>query len=112
MSHVSTVVIISGDYSDDNINIAKINDYLKMQNKLGNPFKEIEDDGAGTKSPQRSLFWGGINYLDHDEFIKLFRSMIWANSLLIIGYEDNDSGYLVVPSNDGKYKCPVEVIDG
>ena len=101
MSFVTTVVIISDSYGkEEEAQIAKLNKYITERYSDEVLFNKVEgsEHSAGTKYPQRSLYWGGFNYLDHDEFIELFRSINWGNSLLIMGHEDSDDGYIVVPS--------------
>ena len=108
MSHVSTVTIISGAFhNSEDENVEKLNKYFEDSSRMGNPIKrlnsEIEQVSAGTKDTGRSFFIGGFNYLDHQEFIDFFRSLNWENAVLIIGYQDEDMGFIITPSkgNDG-----------
>tara|TARA_R100000951_G_scaffold115132_2_gene122225 strand:+ start:11336 stop:11731 length:396 start_codon:yes stop_codon:yes gene_type:complete len=120
MSHVSTVTIISGGYGEEETeNIKKLNAWVEENGRLGNPLSAMPDTHStgGSKYPQRNFFIGGFNYLDHSGFIDMFRSLDWTNSLLVIGYEDSENGYIVVPSKGGTYysgdegiDCKVEVV--
>lgn len=99
MSMVTTVVIISDGYCGrEEKRLKKLNKWVKDNNHAGGIFEPVKDDGrdsAGTKYPERRLYWGGFNYLDQDQFIEFFNSLGWENTLLIMGYDDSDRGYIV-----------------
>jgi hypothetical protein len=95
MSSVNTVVIQIG-YGDEEKAIEAINNYLKEDGRLGNPFVPIKSsESAGTKSPEKTLLWGGINYLNVQEFIDLFLSLDIVDSLMTIFNSDGDHCYVV-----------------
>jgi len=105
MSHVTTVVIISnGHGSEEDNRLAKLNGWLKTNNHLGNPFVgESSQDSAGTKYPQRRLYFGGFNYLNHEDFIEFFKSLDFPESLLVLGYDNSESAYGVLATGYEKY---------
>lgn len=99
MSFVYTVVIQMMDYKErEEAALAKLNDYVVREKHAGNLFSFLDGSkSAGTKSPERSLIWGGFNYLNKEEFISLFKSLQLENALLTIS-TPGDS-YVIIPSN-------------
>lgn len=118
MSVVTTITIISDGYGDEEkANLKVLNDWITERYSERVIFRKIEGSeySAGTKYPQRNLYWGGFNYLNKSEFIDVFRSIDWEYSVMIIGYEDSERGYTVVPSRGKGYgpelgDTPIEVV--
>jgi len=103
MSCVSTVIIITCRY--DKRKIGAINDWMRDNHDKDYPFIEVsKETSAGDKYPQRSLFWGGFNFLNEEEFVSFFKTLKWDGTLLIIGSEESDKGYrIVMADNDDPY---------
>lgn len=112
MSHVTTVVIVSADRKNEDRNVATLNSWLKENDHLGCEFSPVKnsENCAGTKYPQRRLYWGGLNFLSHNKFIDIFRSLNWENTVLILGYEEQDLGYNITPSKYDNTDCPLEIL--
>jgi hypothetical protein len=99
MSSVSTVVIVIDDYEKEEKALLSLNEWLKEHGHLGNVFNPIDGgNSAGTKYPEKTVVWGGLNYLNEEEFISFFKKLNLDNSLLVMGSPDDDS-YKVVKSN-------------
>lgn len=96
MSQVSTVIIISTSSNKDHL--AVLNMWLTQHGVMGSqPLEKVSSESsAGDKYPQRTLYWGGFNFLDEDLFVAFFKTLKWEGTLLIIGSEEVDNGYRIV----------------
>ena len=102
MSSVNTVVIqlaLDEPKALDRL-LDRLNQYLEERNHLGNKFEYVDScKSAGTKYPNKKLIWGGLNYLNTEEFIELFRSLDIMFSIMTIFNSDGDL-CTVIPSRD------------
>lgn len=91
MSVVTTVTIISHDYDAFEKAIEKLNAYICERYDNSNVNFKLLDRGvsAGTKYPQREMVWGGFNYLDHKEFVSLFKSLDLDDTIMIFAPEES-----------------------
>jgi hypothetical protein len=99
MSYVSTVIIQMHDYYKEDEALEKLNEWLAQNDHLGGKFQYLDGcQSAGTKHPERRVVWGGINYLDTQEFIRFFKSLGLDDSLLTIATADQER-YKIIASN-------------
>lgn len=107
MSSVSTVILITCKF--DKRKIGAINDWMRENQENDYPFIEVDrETSAGDKYPQRSLFWGGFNFLKEEEFISFFKTLKWDGTILLIGSEESDKGYrIVLADNDDPYSSRI-----
>lgn len=98
MSYVSTVTIQIWDHGVAlEKAIEKLNLYLQENRHLGVKFEKIPyEKSAGTKSAERTLLWGGLNYLDCEEFIQVFLNLDIEEGLLTIANPDGGT-YTIIP---------------
>lgn len=89
MASVSTIVIQIGDNAEKVL--SQINEYFKKEEKLGQPFTLIDSNNSGgAKYPEKRLAWGGINYLNVEEFVELFLSLDTMHSVATVFNSDGD----------------------
>lgn len=96
MSQVSSVFIITSCVNAENL--ASLNAWLEREDVLGIfPLQKVSGEtSAGNKYPQRTLYWGGFNFLREDAFVDFFKTLKWEGTLLILGSENIDTGHRIV----------------
>ena len=109
MTKVSSVFIITSSVIPEHL--TSLNNWLEKEGVLGPvPLQKISSEtSAGTKYPQRTLYWGGFNFLREDAFVDVFKSLEWEGAVLILGSEDADNGYRIVVGDSQGYESRIKL---
>lgn len=86
MAHdVTTVIIASKDPELRDVNLAKINVWLRERDVYYIFGQEVpKDTSAGDRYSPGCLYWGAFTSFDSSGFIDFFRSLEWKGAVLLI----------------------------
>ena len=74
MSVVSTVILVHGEYEEDEI---KVVNYIRVFDDKTMQFTDVTDYVDSEKGPECKILIGAFNYFDHKGFFKYLAKYRW-----------------------------------
>lgn len=100
MSTVTDIILICGTSADQD-NARRFGEALDLHSvSKGKPLAQVDEHAGGSHAIQADVWMGAYNYLDEEEALKVFYSLVWEDPneiQLLMKYEDWDRFKVFVP---------------